>query len=87
MQCSNHKKCNNKNYYLLLILSSSYKCDRDCPFCTAKITQLEEGKNNWIELENQLDIIQKNSIVFDHVTIGGNGEPSLNSYDDLIYLK
>ena len=59
-----------------MVVSSAFNCDKDCPYCTAKITQWPEGENNWENMEECLQRVEEAGIVFEYLTISGNGEPS-----------
>ena len=69
-----------KEFELIL---SSFKCDKNCPYCTAKITK-------WPAVDDKLDLLAKHledlrdkNIRFRYFIMSGNGEPSLHSYDKI----
>ena len=70
-----------------MVVGNSFNCDKDCPYCTAKITVWPKGDDNWHKMKEYLELFRKENIVFEYLTISGNGEPSLNSYNDLNMLK
>ncbi len=63
-------------------ISSSFKCDKNCPYCTAKITKWPIVDNKLNKLEEQLKYIKDKGITFKYFIFSGNGEPSLMSHDD-----
>ncbi len=66
-----------KVYKTLMIVGQSYACDKDCPYCTAKITQWPTGSDQWQRLGDCLGRIEQAGVRFEYLTISGNGEPSL----------
>lgn len=64
------------------IIGSSFLCDKNCPYCTAKITRWPDVNNKFEELESKLLELKNKGITFRYFIFSGNGEPSLNSYDD-----
>lgn len=72
---------------------SSFECDRDCPFCTAKTTKWDckNQTNIWDteqldKLPIVLETMKKQNIQFNTAVITGNGEPCLYPNDVLEYL-
>lgn len=63
-------------------ISSSFKCDKNCPYCTAKITKWPVRDNKLEMLENQLNYLKNEGINFRYFIFCGNGEPSLMNYED-----
>lgn len=72
-----------RNYKELEIILGSFACDKNCPYCTAKITK-------WGYVDDDTHLLGLNvaemkvlGYTFHYVTIGGNGEPTLHSYEKL----
>ncbi len=65
------------------VIGSSFKCDKNCPYCTAKITKWPEVDNKFGVLEEKLNFLKDNGISFRYFIFSGNGEPSLNEYEDM----
>ena len=63
-------------------ISSSFKCDKNCPYCTAKITKWPVKDNKLEMLEKQLNYLKNEGISFRYFIFCGNGEPSLMEYED-----
>lgn len=63
-------------------ISSSFKCDKNCPYCTAKITKWPVRDNKLEKLEEQLKYLKENDVSFRYFIFCGNGEPSLMEYND-----
>lgn len=63
-------------------ISSSFKCDKACPYCTAKITKWPIVDNKLELLENRLKYLKDKGITFKYFIFCGNGEPSLMDYKD-----
>ena len=59
------------------LISSSFKCDKNCPYCTAKITKWPIVDNKIDMLEEKLNYLKENGINFRYFIFSGNGEPSL----------
>lgn len=64
------------------IIGSSFRCDKNCPYCTAKITKWPNVDNKFENLEESLLKLKEQGITFRYFIFSGNGEPSLNSYED-----
>ena len=73
----------NKEFKELEIILSDFKCDKNCPYCTAKITKWDKVDDDIYSLYMYVEQLKKNKVKFKYVTIGGNGEPTLHSYDKL----
>lgn len=69
-----------KEFELIL---SSFKCNKNCPYCTAKITKWPLVDDKISELENRLKYLQEKDTSFRYFIFCGNGEPSLHSYDTI----
>ena len=65
------------------LIGSSFKCNKNCPYCTAKITKWPIRNNNFKTLENRLNYLKEKDISFRYFIFGGNGEPSMNSFEDI----
>lgn len=68
-----------KEFKELEIILSDFACDKNCPYCTAKITR-------WPSVEDDINILslyvgqlKELGYKFHYVTIGGNGEPTKHS--------
>lgn len=72
-----------KNFKELEIILSSFACDKNCPYCTAKITQWDKVEDDIYTLGMYTGQMKKLGYTFHYVTIGGNGEPTLHSYQKL----
>lgn len=64
-------------YKTFMVVSQNFKCDKNCPFCTAKITLWPLAEDNWEKMDEQLQRCKDAGIAFEYLTISGNGEPSL----------
>lgn len=64
------------------LIGSSYKCDKNCPYCTAKITKWPIVEDKFETLEEKLNYLKNQNINFRYFIFCGNGEPSLLSYKD-----
>lgn len=76
-------KKSEKNFKELEIILSSFECDKNCPYCTAKITKWDSVEDNIDLLELNVGQLKKLGYTFHYVTIGGNGEPTKHSYAKL----
>lgn len=72
-----------KNYKELEIILSDYTCDKNCPYCTAKITRWNKETDAINLLELNVGQLKKLGYAFHYVTLGGNGEPTLHSINKL----
>lgn len=64
------------------LIESSYRCDKNCPYCTAKITKWPLVENKFELLEDKLKYLKKKDISFRYFIFCGNGEPSLLEFND-----
>ena len=64
------------------LIGSSFKCDKNCPYCTAKITRWPSVEDKFELLEERLKYLKDNNIRFRYFIFCGNGEPSLLSFED-----
>jgi len=65
------------------LIMSSFNCDKNCPYCTAKITQWPIVDNKIELLPSRLKYLRDNGISFRYFILSGNGEPSLYDYKTL----
>lgn len=72
-----------KNFKELEIILSDFACDKQCPYCTAKITRWPKVKDDIHMLELNVGQMKELGYSFHYVTIGGNGEPTLHSYEKI----
>ena len=68
-----------KEFELIL---SSFRCDKNCPYCTAKITKWPSVDDKLDCLEERLEYLKSKDISFKYFIFCGNGEPSLTSYEN-----
>lgn len=68
-----------KEFELIL---SSFKCDKNCPYCTAKITKWPSVDDSLGKLEEKLEYLKSEGITFRYFIFCGNGEPSLTSFEN-----
>lgn len=66
-----------------VFILSKFDCDKNCPFCTAKITKWEKKKDVLIIPETS----QLEDLYFKYVILSGNGEPSFYSINELNQIK
>lgn len=71
-----------KDFELIL---PSFRCNRDCPYCTAKITNWEKRDLNLNNLDLKLAELTEKGYHFKYFILCGNGEPSL--YSDEIWRR
>lgn len=64
------------------LIGSSFKCDKNCPYCTAKITKWPVVDDKFELLEEKLKYLKEQDINFRYFIFCGNGEPSLLNYED-----
>ena len=72
-----------KDKKLTEIILSDFKCDKACPYCTAKITKWDRVDDDIYTLSMYVEQLKRKKVKFKYVTIGGNGEPTLHSYEKL----
>ena len=65
------------------LIPSSFKCDKNCPYCTAKITKWPVVDDKLDLLEDRLNYLKMEGITFRYFIFCGNGEPSLHSYETI----
>ncbi|MBD5400203.1 hypothetical protein HDR61_00425 [bacterium] len=65
------------------LIMSSFNCDKNCPYCTAKITQWPTVDNKLELLPVRLAELRDKGISFRYFILSGNGEPSLYDYETL----
>ena len=76
-------KMQEKRFKELEIILSDFSCDKNCPYCTAKITQWEMVKDDMHMLSLYVAQLKELGYQFHYVTIGGNGEPTKHSIKKL----
>ena len=69
-----------KEFELIL---SSFRCDKNCPYCTAKITKWPLVDDRIDLLPEKIQYLKDIGINFRYFILSGNGEPSLHDYDKL----
>lgn len=69
-----------KEFELIL---SSFRCDKNCPYCTAKITKWPTVDDRIHLLPEKFQYLKDMGINFRYFILSGNGEPSLHGYDKL----
>lgn len=67
----------------LEIILSSFECNKNCPYCTAKSTRWPLVEDDIQALELATSELFKLGYTFKYLTVGGNGEPTLHSYEKL----
>lgn len=72
-----------KKFKELEIILSDFLCDKNCPYCTAKITTWPKVEDDIHKLSLYVGQMKKLGYEFHYVTIGGNGEPTKHSYQKL----
>lgn len=70
----------NKTYKELEIILSSFRCNKNCPYCTAKITKWDQVEDNVRLLSFRAEELKRLGYTFHYLTIGGNGEPTMHDY-------
>ncbi|PJA46209.1 hypothetical protein CO174_00590 [Candidatus Uhrbacteria bacterium CG_4_9_14_3_um_filter_50_9] len=74
-------------YKTFMVVGSRYTCDKNCPYCTAKITLWPGGNNHWEQMASQIERCERAGIRFEYLTMSGNGEPSKNPIGELRELR
>ena len=72
-----------KNFKDFELILPSFNCNRDCPYCTAKITKWETRELNLNIFKNKLAELEEKGYHFKYFILCGNGEPSLYSLKTL----
>lgn len=78
----NEKKINN-----LTLVLSSYKCNKNCPYCIAKNNMKFNTTDNLENVGLLLRDLRENNIKAKRFVISGNGEPSLYSLEELKKIR
>lgn len=73
----------NKDFKELEIILSDFTCDKNCPYCTAKITTWPKVEDDIHMLSLYVGQLKELGYTFHYVTIGGNGEPTKHDYNKL----
>lgn len=63
-----------KDFELIL---PSFKCDKNCPYCSAKITKWYDTHLDVQAFKSKLQLLKDNGVTFKYFILSGNGEPSL----------
>lgn len=71
----------------LTLVLSSYKCNKNCPYCIAKNNKKFISSDNLKEISSILNTLNENNIKIKRFVISGNGEPSLYSLDELKQIR
>lgn len=72
-----------KSYKDFELILPSFECNRDCPYCTAKITKWETRELDLDTFEKKLTELKQKGYNFKYFILCGNGEPSLYSVETL----
>lgn len=75
-----------KKFNSFTIISSSFTCDKNCPYCTAKTTKWPVGDDRFGKLPIRLEALMHDGVSFDFATLSGNGEPSMLPLTDLNFI-
>lgn len=76
-------RCVEHTFKELEIILSDFTCDKNCPYCTAKITKWPVVKDDIHMLSLYVGQLKELGYKFHYVTIGGNGEPTMHDYNKL----
>lgn len=71
----------------LTLVLSSYKCNKNCPYCIAKNNKKFISSDNLNGISSILNTLNENNIKIKRFVISGNGEPSLYSLDELKQIR
>jgi len=71
------------DYKDFIMILSSYKCNKNCPYCIAKIERLPEVNEDLIQFKMQIDKLIQDKAKFKYFVLSGNGEPSYYTYEYL----
>jgi len=63
-------------YKDMIMILSSYDCDKNCPYCIAKMEKLPNTKEDLIAFEKQINKFISNGDKFKYFVLSGNGETS-----------
>lgn len=70
----------------LELILPSYDCNRDCPYCTAKITRWYSTELDLDKFSKTLDELIEKEYHFKYFILCGNGEPSLYPTETLLRI-
>ena len=75
-----------KDYVFIL---ANYQCNKNCPYCIAKMNQRElpSFDEQIEELKRKIKTYQDNKVKFQYFILSGNGEPTLYSTEELQQIK
>ena len=71
------------DYKDFIMILSSYKCNKNCPYCIAKIEKLPQVNEDLIQFKMQIDKLIQDKTRFKYFVLSGNGEPSYYTYEIL----
>jgi len=71
------------DYKDFIMILSSYKCNKNCPYCIAKIEKLPEVNEDLTKFKNQIEKFIQDKARFKYFVLSGNGEPSYYTYEFL----
>lgn len=74
-------------YKTFMVVSASFRCDKRCPCCTAKITNWPKGPDHWERMDDCLARCERAGITFEYDTFSGNGEPGMIDERELEKVK
>lgn len=74
-------------YKNFIITLSSYACDKNCPYCIAKMNNLDFKPEKLEKLEKDIADLKNEGHDFKSIVLSGNGEPSLYEVQFLKNVK
>lgn len=74
-------------YKDMILILSSYDCDKICPYCIAKIEKLPSTNEDLSKFEKQINKFILNGDKFKYFVLSGNGETSKTSISILKKIK
>lgn len=76
-----------KHFKNFTMITTSYNCNKKCPYCIAKIDKLEEKMEDLLAFESAISTLKNRNCKFEYFVLSGNGESSLYSYEFLKRVK
>lgn len=76
-----------KKYNNFTMITTSYECNKNCPYCIAKLDNLIKKKENLDAFEEEILKLKNEGYSFEYFVLSGNGEPSLYPYEDLKRIR
>jgi organic radical activating enzyme len=76
-----------KKYKNFIITLSSYACDKNCPYCIAKMNKLDFKPEKLDSLKEDVFRLKDEGHAFKSCVLSGNGEPSLYEVEFLKTVK